>query len=98
MWVLYYSMLLFEVLGVLSIDKTLGSEYRILCYILGVGFLLSSCGILYQLTKKTFFAYLAMVGFIFYIPIGIFGMIAVRNKMDEESKIHFLQEIENERN
>ena len=92
----YYVTLLIQVIYLLSLLVTVREELQFVNIIFGVALLLSLMAILYQKTKNKFFAYIAMLGFFIYMPIGIMGIVTVRNEMDKESKLKFLKEMEDE--
>ena len=92
----YYVTLLLQTIYFFCLVITISDELNFLIIIMGIALLLSFLGLIYQKEKNKYFAYIAMVGFIIYMPIGLFGLVSIRNEMDKESKLKFLKELENE--
>jgi len=92
----YYVTLLLQTIYFFCLVITISDELNFLVIIMGIALLLSFLGLIYQKEKNKYFAYIAMVGFIIYMPIGLFGLVSIRNEMDKESKLKFLKELENE--
>ncbi|MDA0150548.1 hypothetical protein [Vibrio sp. LaRot3] len=67
-------------------------HYQGLGHIMTVGYGLSLFGFLYQSLRIKALAYISMAGFVFFVPIGILGIIGVRKSMDEHQKAVFLKE------
>lgn len=76
----------------IAVDGT----YNGLSYITIPAFTLTLFGIIYQLTKKNIFGYIAITGFVFLLPIGILGILAIRNEMDKIIKSEFIRKFNNE--
>ncbi|TEW48286.1 hypothetical protein [Psychromonas algicola] len=87
----YYITLLLQMIYLFCLAITVRTELNFLVMIFGVALLFSFIGLLYHKTKNKFFAYLGIASFIIYLPIGLFGIISIKNEMDKESKLKFLQ-------
>ena len=91
---LYYVSLCIQLLLIILVQ--LDSEYSPVNYVFVPAFFLSTLGFLYAKTQKKIFAYISMAGFLVFVPIGILGVIAVRNTMDKELKRKFKERLNNE--
>lgn len=96
MGAMYYTALVVELVVLLCFEFGYGVEYIGLIIFLRLGVLLSLAGFLYPKTQNKLWAYIAMVGFAFFVPVGLLGMIAMRNKIDKYEKEAFLESLENE--
>jgi len=79
----YYLMSLIIALGVI-ISIGHDPDYYEVNYILIPAFLL------------TIFGFVAMLGFIFFVPIGLIGIYAIRNMMDDHAKLLFKRTLKND--
>ena len=95
---LYYLALFLHFIYTIILKNILEPEYNVFVTISWVVFAMTLLGFVYLKTRNKIFAYIAMIGFALMAPIGIIGLVALRNEMDNESKIKFLKELENERN
>jgi uncharacterized membrane protein YuzA (DUF378 family) len=91
----YYLMSLIIALGVI-ISIGLDPHYYEVNYILIPAFLLTIFGFIYRLTSKKIFGFVAMLGFIFFVPIGLIGIYAIRNMMDDHAKLLFKRTLKND--
>lgn len=76
----------------IAIDGT----YNGLSYITIPAFVLTLFGIIYLITKKNIFGYMAITGFVFLLPVGILGVLAMRNEMDKIIKNEFIRKFNND--
>ncbi|QRV22977.1 hypothetical protein [Marinomonas foliarum] len=91
---LYYVSLCIQLLLILIIQSD--PEYSPVNFLFIPAFFLATFGLIYAKTQKNIFAYISMAGFLAFIPIGILGVIAVRNTMDKESKRKFKERLNDE--
>lgn len=84
---LFYVSLLIQwlVIGSISLDP----EYSVLAFVFIPAAVLSLVGFFYPKSNSKAVAYISMAGFAFFVPIGLLGIVAVRNAMDKEAKDKF---------
>jgi hypothetical protein len=84
---------LFLTLIIISEPSISISSRSTIFLILAFFILLSIIGtILYQLTKKKYAGIIAIIGFMFFVPIGFIGALSIRKVMDEETRKTILEE------
>lgn len=93
----YYFTSLIVILGVI-ISVEYNPYYHEINNIFIPAFALTTFGFIYQLTHKKVFGYIAMVGFIIFVPIGLMGIYAIKNSMDNHAKLLFKRTLENDNN
>ena len=79
-------------IAVLSQD----TAYSGINYILVPAFILTLFGFIYQYTKKNIFGYIAISGFFIFIPIGILGILSIKNEIDQQAKLKFIRKLQND--
>ena len=67
-----------------------------LLYFIVPSVVLSSFGLAYYKYQNKRLGYIALVGLTLFIPISIFGILAIRDEMDKEVRRKFMRELNNE--
>ena len=93
----HYLISLVIILGVV-ISIGYNPHYDEVNYVLIPAFLLTMFGFIYKITYKKVFAYVAMIGFVFFVPIGLIGVYAMRNMVDNHARLLFKRALDNEDN
>lgn len=91
---LYYFCLFIVCLCIIYLAQL--PEYRGINVVFIPAFILTLNGFIYQKTKKNIYAYLAMIGFAVFVPIGMVGIVAMRQQMDKEQHRKFKRRLDNE--
>ncbi|MCQ8879567.1 hypothetical protein NQT69_16310 [Pseudoalteromonas shioyasakiensis] len=90
---LYKITLIILVIMLVGIQQT--PTYYVINYVAIPAFLLTLSGFIYQFTHKSIFGYLAIAGFVVFLPIGVLGVLSIRDAMDEQSKLKFIRKLKN---
>lgn len=70
--------------------------YYVINYVAIPAFLLTLFGFVYRLTHKNIFGYLAIAGFVIFLPIGVLGILSIREEMDKQTKLKFIRKLQND--
>ncbi|MFK3861785.1 hypothetical protein [Pseudoalteromonas rhizosphaerae] len=92
---LYYLSLI--ILAVIIVFIQLDPAYYMINYVTTPAFVLCLFGCIYQYTKKNIFGYVAMAGFVVFLPIGALGIMSIREAMDKQIKLKFIRKLNNDR-
>lgn len=91
---LYYLSLVIIVLliGFIQLDPS----YYVINYATIPAFILTLFGFAYQYSQKNIFGYIAMAGFVVFLPIGALGILSIREAMDKQTKLKFIRKLNND--
>lgn len=75
---------------------SLPNRYLIVVLVLAISVVLQVFGGIYSILKQSWIAYLGMLGFVLFLPIGLFGMVGLSKMMDAHNSTIFRRRLVDE--